>query len=129
MVREPIQLDDETLTEQSVDGVAVDPHLLAHRDTERCHERDEPRLEPGIGEMGCHLRELSGAPTPRDAGEHPGRDGSRADRRLPDAERIDERDATGDVEERVDHRIDELGRGHGHGRHRPMHARAGRLDA
>ena len=50
VVCEPVYLDDEQFTDEPIDGMSVQPHLLSHGDTGGTHSVDESRLQSGIGE-------------------------------------------------------------------------------
>lgn len=47
---ESVQLDREAITDQGIQRVPVDPHLLDDDHPDRAHQDDEVGLEPGIGQ-------------------------------------------------------------------------------
>ena len=44
-----LYLDAEAVTDEGVERMPVDPHLLSHRQTDTADEFDERRLDPGVG--------------------------------------------------------------------------------
>lgn len=86
---ETIQLDDEPFADQTVDGMPIDPHLLAQRDRRARHERSEVALETRVRQSArkagdpCRARGV-----PDDSGEDLGVDDATSQCRLPDGEGI-----------------------------------------
>jgi hypothetical protein len=81
VVREPVELDRQTVPDQAVQRMAVDPDLLSHADAGLAHQVEEPRLDARVRQLGGEARERRGArAAPRHADEMLGLDEVRAQR-------------------------------------------------
>jgi len=61
---EAVKLNDETVTDQEVDGVPVDPHLLTDADTEAAESREEDRLEARVAQRGTGIGDFASTEAP-----------------------------------------------------------------
>jgi len=51
VVLEAVDLNDEPVADQKVDGVPIDPHLLTNADTEVADSSEEDRLEARVAQL------------------------------------------------------------------------------
>ena len=85
---EAVELDDETVTDQEVDRVPVDPHLLTDADAEAAESREEDRLQARVAQRGTGIGDFASTETPPvHSSEHTGLDQSATHGGLPHRQR------------------------------------------
>lgn len=111
VVAEAVDLDRKPFADDTVERMAVHPHLLSHVDANRAHPFDEDRLGAGVGPAADGSSEaFRGVASPSHPRERIQRHRPMADGGLPDRTGLDGRPTSRDLEEDIEDGIDRRSR-------------------